>query len=83
MIWLFNRREVLLTRSAEVWSSACGALASGGVPYATRTRTGSLMEPNRYRGVTFVRQDVTCEYRIYVHRKDLDRATYLIRTHRS
>lgn len=83
MIWLFNRKEVLLTRSAEVWSNACGALVSGGVPYITRTRTGGLIDSNRYRGVAFVRQDAACEYRIYVHRKDLDRAVYLLQTHRS
>ena len=83
MIWLFTRREVLLTRSTEEWSSACGALASEGIPYSTRTSTGGPMTADRYRGMAFVRQDVLCEYRIYVHRSDADRALHLIRTHRS
>ena len=79
MICLFNRKELLITQSLEKRNNVCALLTQEQIPYTTRTRTGSLTQPDRYRGVPFISPDTTYEYRIYVHRKDYERAAFCLR----
>ena len=78
MITILNRAELLLTRDVSRQTRVRTALAAAGITYTVkyddagmrnswdRARTGSLGQP------------VRPEYRIYVHRKDLDLARHIL-----
>ena len=79
MICLFNRKELLITKSLEKRNSVCALLTQEQIPYTARTRTGSLTNADRYRGVPFISPNTTYEYLIYVHRRDFGRAAFCLR----
>ena len=76
MITIFNRKEVRVTRRMEERFEICNLLESNGIP--TATRTNSMTNLGRSRGIPGIDADYAYEYRIYVHRKDCEAATNLL-----
>lgn len=76
MITIFNRKEVRVTRRMEEHFQICNLLELNGIP--TITRTNSMTNLGRSRGIPGIDADYAYEYRIYVHRKDYEAATNLL-----
>lgn len=76
MITIFNRKEVRITRRMEERSEICNLLESNGIP--TVTRTNSMTNLGRSRGIPGIDTNYTNEYRIYVHRKNYEAATNIL-----
>lgn len=76
MITIFNRKEVRVTRRMEERFQICNLLELNGIP--TITRTNSMTNSGRSRGIPGVDADYAYEYKIYVHRKDFETATNLL-----
>jgi len=76
MITMFNRREIMVTRKSNVLNTICNKLINNNILYTTRTN--SMTNPGRSHGIPNIRADFAYEYRIYVHRKDYERAKSII-----
>ena len=76
MITIFNRKEVKITRRMEECFEICNLLASNGIP--TATRTNSMTNLGRSRGIPGIDTNYANEYRIYVHRKNYEEATNIL-----
>jgi len=82
LITVFNRRELFITYSMEALSRVRDALDAGGIPHYVRTR--NLTSPTAYTdaraGAGSFGSDMNAsyEYKIYVHRKDCERACAVI-----
>lgn len=82
MITIFNRRELSFTTSMEEHARVCAILAAKGIDYTiksinrnspsafsdTRANTGTFGESMKY----------AFEYKVYVHKNDLDEAAAYI-----
>lgn len=82
MITIFNRKEVLLTMDMKRQADARRTLAENNIDYIVNT-TNLLSAPiagsGRMKfGSGGVDMNYAYEYKIYVHRKDYDRAIWLI-----
>ena len=81
MLTIFNRREVFLTMEPCRQAEIRGILAAHGIDYCVRT-TNLLRRGAGGRGGmvnVIADQSHAYEYRIYVHRKDYEKAARLIR----
>lgn len=76
MIYLFNRKELLVTTSMERQASVRDILASNNIPY--RVRTSSNISRSR-TVIPGMRMDLRYQYYIYVKRSDYEKARDLIR----
>lgn len=84
MITIFNRRELTMTYDMQQQARVCDVLAANGVDYLVKTcnRMASLHfggSGRAHYGSFGVNKALTYEYRIYVHKNDLDKALHLIR----
>lgn len=73
---IFNRREIFYARNMDDLYKACGKLSSGGVKYATKTN--SILNSGRYHGTPNIQADYSYQYRVYVHKRDFERAKFLL-----
>jgi hypothetical protein len=69
---ILNRKELFLTRDPVELNRAIGHLTTNGIAY--KTTTNSVTNPGRSHGVPGIRADYAYQYRIYVHKKDYERA---------
>lgn len=84
MITIFNRRELLVTFNMQEQARVRNILADNDIDYLVKTsnRMGSWLMAGSSRshfGSFGVDQALTYEYRIYVHKDDLEKAIYLMR----
>ena len=83
MVTIFNRKELIVTMEMDRQSEVRNILSQNGIDYTVKI-TNLEAEPmigNR-RGVVGsfgINQDYSYEYKIYVHKKDFEKVTYLIR----
>jgi hypothetical protein len=73
---ILNRKELLLTRDSGELNRALGHLTANGIAY--KTATNSVANPGRSHGVPGINAEYAYQYRIYVHKKDYERAKYAI-----
>lgn len=83
MVTIFNRKELIVTMEMDRQSEVRNILSQNGIDYTVKTTNleAAPMIGNR-RGVVGsfgINQDYSYEYKIYVHKKDFEKATYLIR----
>ena len=71
MITIFNRRELMITRSMEEQAQVRNKLNEAGIDYTVKVNGG-------HPGATASRQDVMYEYRIFVKKVDYEQARHLI-----
>ena len=74
MITIFNRKELFITTDTDYQVKIRGILAAKGIDYAVKVKNlqGAY---SRARGGSFgVNQEAAYEYKIYVHKKDYDKA---------
>ena len=79
MITILNRREIFVTYSLRECNAVCARLSNAGIPYRIRTHSHSSMNRGR-TGSLGVNTDFACEYRVFVHKADYERATGLHRS---
>ena len=74
---LLNRRELILTQSMERQAEIRSILSANGIDYLIKT----INLPNQWghRSSLGIHSDCTYEYKIYVHKKDYEKADYLIK----
>lgn len=79
MLTIFNRRELVVTQSMERQAEVRNILATNGIAYTVRTtnRQGGIQRANMWSAG--FNQSFAWEYKIYVHKKDLEYALHLIR----
>ncbi len=79
MLTIFNRRELVVTQSMERQAEVRNILAANGIAYTVRTtnRQGGIQRVNMWSAG--FNQSFAWEYKIYVHKKDLEYALHLIR----
>ncbi len=83
MVTIFNRKELIVTTEMDRQSEVRNILSQNGIDYTVKITNleAAPMIGNR-RGVVGsfgINQDYSYEYKIYVHKKDFEKATYLIR----
>lgn len=83
MITIFNRKELLITMDTGRRSAVCDVLSANGINYTIKVinlQGASVFENKRGRYGSFgINQNYSYEYKIYVHKKDYERACYLIK----
>ena len=83
MITIFNRKELLITRSLDEQARVRAILHAEGIDYDMKTRSSQdkgLMSTRRgHTGSFGMNMDVYYEYRIFVKKEDYARAEYLLR----
>ena len=83
MITVFNRKELIITMEMNRQAEVRNILSQNGIDYTVKTTNlqtapllGSRMgRTNRYT----YRTDNSYEYKIYVHKKDFEKAVFLIK----
>lgn len=81
MITIFNRRELIITRSMEEQIRVRNKLNECGIDYRIKTNRGhsrSFASERAYTGSLGERQDAMYEYRIFVKKEDYEKARRLI-----
>ena len=82
MITIFNRKELLVTLDMARQSEARNILADNGIKYFVKVvnlQSASVVGSSRSRVGSFgVNQRFSYEYKIYVHKKDYEKALRLI-----
>lgn len=73
---LFNRRELILTQSMNRQAEVRAMLSANGIDYQMKTTN----PPNQrgHRSSFAIHSNYSYEYKIYVHKKDYEKANYLI-----
>lgn len=83
MITIFNRKELIVTTEMNRQAQVRDILSQNGIDYTVKTtnlQTAPIVGSSRGRVGSFgINQNYSYEYKIYVHKKDLERAAYLIR----
>ena len=82
MIAPFNREELLITYDLNRLNQARTALAGAGVDYTYRFKdlsSPSFGDARGRRGTLGMNQEARVEYRVYVRKKDLERAREVMR----
>ena len=83
MITVFTRKELLITRDTKRQADVRDILAANGIDYTvkvTNRESPAAIGSSRARAGSFgIRPDSVYEYRLYVHKKDYDRALSLLR----
>ena len=80
MLTLFNRRELYMTYDMNERVRVCDILSANNIDYRLKTTntTASTMGGRRGGNTFGINMDYAYEYKIYVHKKDYDRAIHLI-----
>ncbi|MBR5291777.1 MAG: DUF2007 domain-containing protein [Clostridia bacterium] len=79
MITLFNRRELITTFSMDAQAKFRSILSQNGIDYRIKTKSNSSVSYARGRTGTYGQNPgLACQYTIYVHRNDYEKAQYLI-----
>ena len=82
MITVFNRKELLVTLDMRRQADICEILSSKGIDYAVKTINLQSSAPagvQRARTGNYgINQKYSYEYKIYVRKKDFDKAVCLI-----
>ena len=83
MITIFNRKELIITMEMKRQSEVRDILSQHGIDYTVKTtnlQAAAVVGSQRGRTGNFgINQDYSYEYKIYVHKKDFERAVSLIR----
>lgn len=83
MITIFNRRELLITMDFQKQAEVRGILSANRIPYVTKTtnitNSHAVGSHRGHQGSLGVNSEHSYEYKIYVHRKDFEKASGLIR----
>ena len=74
---LFTRREVITTYDPQLLYKVTGALTASGIDYSIKTN--NLTNPGRQHGVPGIRQEFSYQYRVFVHKKEYDRAVFALK----
>ncbi len=80
MITIFNRRELMITRSMEEQAQVRNKLNEAGIDYTVKVNgghPGATASRRAYTGSFGERQDVMYEYRIFVKKVDYEQARHL------
>ena len=78
MITIFNRQELLITLDANRRDQVRDILSANGIAYTAKVT--NLQRGSRGRSGTFgINLDYSYEYKIFVHRNDYEKASWLIR----
>ena len=84
MVTIFNRRELILTLSMERQAEVCAILSTNGIDYQVKTtnlKNQQTLDSRRaHAGSSGIFSDHSYEYKIYVHKRDYEKAKYLIGT---
>lgn len=84
MVNLLNRRELILTQSMDRQAKIRVILSANGIDYQIKTtnlQNAPIVGARRARtGSLGINTDYSYEYKIYVHKKDYEKAKYLIET---
>lgn len=82
MIHIFNRRELVLTLSMDQQAEIRAILSANGIDYQVKTtnlQNAPLAGSQRARRGSFgIQSEHSYEYKIYVHKKDYEKAKYLM-----
>ncbi len=82
MLTIFNRQELVVTMDMNKQAAVRDILSQNKIKYTvkvTNLQSPGLLNSDRSRGVFGINQKYSVEYKIYVHRKDYDKAKWLIR----
>ena len=83
MITILNRKELIVTMEMNRQAQVRDILSQNGIDYTVKTtnlQAAPMVGNSRGRVGSFgVNQNYSYEYKIYVHKKDLEKAAYLIR----
>lgn len=83
MLTIFNRRELIVTMDMKRQAEVREILAQNGIDYDVKTvnlMTRSYFGTQRARTGSYgVNLKCAYEYKIYVHKKDFEKAAFLIR----
>lgn len=83
MITIFNRKELLITFDMKHQANVRDVLTANGIDYTVKVinrQTADIICSNRTRLGSFgTNQNSAYEYKIYVHKKDCNKALGLIR----
>ena len=84
MVTIFNRRELSLTLSMERQAEVRAILSTNGIDYQVKTTNlqnqQTLDSRRAHAGPSGIFSDHSYEYKIYVHKRDYEKAKYLIGT---
>lgn len=73
---MFFKKELCITRDMKYYGELTQRLSQNGIKYTFAIN--SPFHTARYHGVPFVKSDTLYEYKIFVSRKDYERAKQLI-----
>ena len=82
MLTIFNRKELLITMDMKRQADVREILSKNGIYYTIKTinlQSAGFASGRGHTGSFGISPDHSYEYKIYVHKKDYDRAKYLIR----
>lgn len=83
MITIFNRKELIITMDMSRQSEVRTILSNNSIDYTVKTTNlqsrSAIGGRTRRTGSFGINQDYSYEYKIYVHKKDYDKAFALIR----
>ena len=82
MITIFNRKELIITMEMKRQSEVRDILSQNGIDYTVKTtnlQAAAVVGSQRGRTGNFGINQDSYEYKIYVHKKDFQRAVSLIR----
>ena len=83
MITIFNRKELITTMEMNRQAEVRDILSQNGIDYTVKTtnlQAASVVGNQRGRTGNFgINQEYSYEYKIYVHKKDFEKAKSLIR----
>jgi len=82
MITIFNRKELVMTTSMEEYARVCGILAAKGIDYTiksiNRYSPSALSDTHASMGTFGENMKYAYEFKVYVHKNDLDEAVAYI-----
>ena len=76
MLTIWNRRQIAVTWDGAQAATIRAKLQRAGIRHTVRSGRG--LTAGRQHGAPNIRADYAYEYRIYVHRRDADRAGRLL-----
>ena len=83
MITVFNRKELIITLEMNRQAQVRDILSQNGIDYTVKTtnpETAPILGDRRgYTGSFGINPDYSYEYKIYVHKKDYEKAAALIK----
>lgn len=82
MLTIFNRKELLITMDMKRQADVREILSKNGIHYTITTinlQSAGFASGRAHAGSFGISPEHSYEYKIYVHKKDYDRAKYLIR----